>query len=541
MKHLSLLHDNAQLVNGKTLLMRATGKFYTHTVISKHLIEASLDACVVGKSKELRIVEPFCGDGRLITVFIEHAAKRFQNKIWNIEIWDCDEEAVKIAKKTIECVMKEFEISGTVHAKFGDSFQIAQNHFGQFDICLTNPPWEILKPDRRELEKLSADDAASYISMLRERDQTLTSLYPRSKPLKKFSGWGTNLARFGTEVALSLIGDGGVCGVVSPASLLADQMSEELRRWIFGEFSVRDIAYYVAEAKLFEKVDQPSITLVATKCSEKNSPKITTYNKELEPKSFDMTLSEFNCLESSGFVLPIQFGSELMRLQSKWSKLPRFKDLEGPDSSSLWAGRELDETGHLNYLDSSGDYRFVKGRNVKRFGIAEEPTTFVKADGPKIPKSADCYRLVWRDVARPSQKRRVHATIIPPGWVSGNSLNIAYYKDNNLPRLKALLAVVNSLVFESQVRGYLATGHISLGAVRQVRVPILSDKTIEKLAFLVDQCMAGGHAAANGIEIAVAKLYGLNPEEYTVVLSAFGKLEDAEIKVLTNKKEWKQW
>ena len=188
-----------------------------------------------------------------------------------------------------------------------------------------------------------------------------------------------------------------------------------------------------------------------------------------------MSPEEWRRLDENSFIVPLQFGLTVMRMQAAWQHLPKFNEIESHEADGLWAGRELDETGHKKFLAKTGDYLFMKGRMVKRFGIAESPTRFVGRGGPRIPKSADHHRLVWRDVARPNQKRRMHATIIPPGIVTGNSLNVAYFRDGNLLRLKALLAVMNSLVFEAQVRSRLATAHISLGTVREVHIPHLTD------------------------------------------------------------------
>jgi Alw26I/Eco31I/Esp3I family type II restriction m6 adenine DNA methyltransferase len=159
---------------------------------------------------------------------------------------------------------------------------------------------------------------------------------------------------------------------------------------------------------------------------------------------------------------------------------------------------------------------------IRRFGIAEAPTQYIDRAGPRVPKSADSWRLAWRDVSRPSQKRRVQAALIPPGWVSGNSLNVACFRNGELQRLKALLAVMNSLVFEFQVRAYLATAHISLGTVRKVRVPDLADRLlVNKLAALADNCLEHQPCSDMAFEKTIAEVYGLKAIEFELLTSFF--------------------
>lgn len=543
MAQLAFFKKDTQLnVSDKTLLRRVTGRFYTHDLIASHLVEAVLCSSFFSQLESISLVEPFCGDGRLVCKFLDAASKnpRLQRLLWRIEIWDSDGDAVAAARESIRRTANAVGIEAQVKSVVGDTFQIAPERFGEFAICITNPPWEVLKPDRRELVNLDKNEAAQYIEILREQDRALSELYPLSKPLRKFSGWGTNLARCGVELSLRLLAPSGVCGVVSSASLLADQMSERLRHWIFREHKINDIAYYAAEARLFDKVDQPSITLVATAARpDEKVPTLCIYNRKLERSSPVIPLSDWKSLKDNGYILPLQFGLSLIHMQSKLRHFPRMVELEKGNGSGLWAGRELDETGHQRFLGDAGEYLFIKGRMINRFGIAETPTQYVKNNGPKIPSSAEFHRIAWRDVARPNQKRRVHATLIPPGWVSGNSLSVAYYRDNDLQRLKALLGIFNSLVFEAQVRAYLATGHISLGAVRQVRVPPLSDlKITKRLSRLVDNCMAGDASSLVAIEVEVAQLYGLTKEDFILLLSSFEKIDPNETSILLSCKEW---
>jgi Alw26I/Eco31I/Esp3I family type II restriction m6 adenine DNA methyltransferase len=523
----------------KDLLMRVTGRFYTHNFIANHLVDAVLRAWKP-QTNTVKLVEPFCGDGRLVTLLLEKCAITHPGCRWQIEIWDCDQAALDIAKDVIIRTAKRLKITAQVTASAGDSFARTQARLGQFDLCITNPPWEVLKPDRRELTGLTPEETDEYIHLLKKHDEVLRTLYPLSAPLKRFSGWGTNLARCGVEASLRLLSPDGVAGIVSPSSLLADQMFGNIRRWVLSKHCVHDLAFYAAEARLFENVDQASITIVASRTPQNGTaPVLSTYGKDLSKNSLKMSSDEWRNLDEGSFIVPLQFGLAVVKLQAAWQHLPKFCDLESQELGGLWAGRELDETGYEEFLSSSGDYLFLKGRMVKRFGIAEPPTRFVSRRGPQIPKSADHYRVAWRDVARPNQKRRMHAVIIPPGIVTGNSLSIAYFRDDNLPRLKALLAVINSLVFEAQVRSRLATSHISLGSVREVHLPRLEDTGIvNALASLADQAATGDSGAINKLEVEVAQLYGLRRDDMAELLRSFAKIEADEVKKLLSMPEW---
>jgi Alw26I/Eco31I/Esp3I family type II restriction m6 adenine DNA methyltransferase len=539
LEHLKTTGRAEAAEGSKDLLTRVTGRFYTHDFIANNLVDAVLRAWSP-RTETVRVVEPFCGDGRLVTLLLEKSALMHPSLTWEIAIWDCDQEALNIAKDKIIRTARKHNITARVTATVGDTFTRSPDYSGQFDLCITNPPWEVLKPDRRELTGLSPDEAEKYIHLLKKHDAVLRTLYPLSAPLKRFSGWGTNLARCGVEASLRLLAAEGVAGIVSPSSLLADQMFGNIRKWVLSEHSIHDITFYAAEARLFENVDQPSITLVVSRAPQNGTaPVLSTFGKDLAKNSLKMSPDEWRQLDKGSFIVPLQFGLAIIRMQAAWRHLQKFIDLESQEPDGLWAGRELDETGHEKFLAESGEYLFLKGRMVKRFGIAEQPTRFVSLRGPRIPKSAGHYRLVWRDVARPNQKRRMHATIIPPGIVTGNSLNVAYFRDDHLPRLKALLAVMNSLVFEAQVRSRLATGHISLGSVRQVHIPHLTDDSVvNSLAALVDQNASEDEQVSNRLEVLVAQLYGLGRKDMAELLHSFAKMEPEEVNEFLSMPEW---
>lgn len=324
----------------KDLLTRVTGRFYTHDFIANHLVDAVLQAWKP-RTETVKVVEPFCGDGRLIVLLLEKACVTHPGHKWEIETWDCDEAAVTIAKDEIIRTSKRLKITAKVTANAGDSFARTPACSGQFDLCITNPPWEVLKPDRRELTGLSREETDRYVHLLKEHDAILRSLYPLSAPLKRFSGWGTNLARCGVEASLRLLSPEGVAGIVSPSSLLADQMFGNIRRWVLSEHCVHDLAFYAAEARLFENVDQASITIVASRSAQNGTaPVLSTYGKDLSKNSLKMSSNEWGNLDEGSYIVPLQFGLAVVKLQAAWRHLPKFRELESQELDGLWAGRD---------------------------------------------------------------------------------------------------------------------------------------------------------------------------------------------------------
>ena len=134
---------------------------------------------------------------------------------------------------------------------------------------------------------------------------------------------------------------------------------------------------------------------------------------------------------------------------------------------------------------------------------------------------------MWRDISRPSQKRRIHASLLPPGPVTGNSVSVAYFRDGDLPRLLTLLGLVSSMPFELQVRSLLMTNHVSLSVMRAGRLPILDGPAAERVAEAAYSCMAGEPGAEATLERAAGAAYGLDYETWSRIADMF-QLGDLE-------------
>ncbi|WP_425987722.1 hypothetical protein [Afipia sp. DC4300-2b1] len=528
---LSATLDAASSYAGKTLAERVAGRFYTPDILATDLARRLVEALIKSSrtfelSRVLRVCDPFCGDGRLVSAFFAAVSERPElfSRRWVVTLRDIEADAARAAGRRLKEFSRALGLEAEVRVSVGDSF--SQGSPALHDVVVTNPPWELLKPDSRELAQLSEKAKAAHRRSLRELCDVLDARFPNARANNAWGGWGTNLARCGWELALRSCFPGGVLGIVLPSTIMADQASANMRRSVFGRSTLVDLATYPPEARLFSRVDQPVVvaTFVVTPPAFGIDAKIRTFNLERSiQKEGQLKLSESQ-LSAQDYALPVSFAPDSAELIAGLSSFPRFSDLEGGNGSNLWAGRELDETRILEKTVPGHRYPFIKGRMIHRHQVSELPRLSVRASLVKGFHSIAFERIVWRDVARSSQGRRMIGAIIPPGWVAGNSLHVTYFRDGDPQRLRALYAVLSSLIFEFQVRSRLATGHMSLGIVRLARVPLLSGRTLSDLAKATETILWKGEDDAN-LEVAAARAYGLTREQFAEIIAHFPKLD----------------
>jgi Alw26I/Eco31I/Esp3I family type II restriction m6 adenine DNA methyltransferase len=528
---------NHEAAPAQDLLKKASGRYYTGEPVGRRLastVAAAATRCM-GDAREISVLDPFGGDGRLIDWLVQ-AWQRQQTKpvSWNVELWDLSEFGFETARQRFDA-LRAAGIALTFDLQAVDSFRRADG-CSQFDIVITNPPWELLKPDRRELKRLSPESRQAYIAAMRQYDEWLAGQYPISQPRRKFAGWGTNLSRVGLELSVRATRSAGIIGAVMPASLLADDQSAVLRRHLLSSHALTEVVYYPAEGKHYESADVASVTLVM----EADQPPLpmvylTTVGGTVENPIVDSTELPIDKtqLEASEYVLPVAFGSSAARLLTQLAaKHPSWNELESAAPYGLWAGREIDETGSSDWLVplSKGGSPFLKGRMIDRFATLESPTLGVAKAGWRPTASMAHERIVWRDVSRPNQKRRVIATIVPAGLAVGNSLGVAYFRDGATTALRALLGVMCSTIFEFQLRAHLATGHVSLSSLRKIAVPTRRYlDACDRLHSLVDAALAGDAAAAVATDAFVAAVvYGVTRSDYEAILRLYRKIPDVE-------------
>lgn len=507
---------------------RLTGKFYT-----PHNLAFAMPKSAAKDFRPETICDPFCGDGRLVIAWIKHLDQiSALEHLKKVSLWDLDEEAVKAARDQITKELENREAGWVeVETIVGDAFKAELDN--QFELVVTNPPWEQLKPDSRDRVSKSIqyrEEIQHYSMLVAERFPGAASCRKRS-----IGGYTVNLARAGALLAAKLLKPSGILQIILPSTILGDQVSTEFRNDFFSMIDTHELNFYPAEAKLFAGVDQSVAAVTAKAGRATRGFKIRRFNSDLSVSDERMYR-----MISAEEPLPLLVGGEQHQIIERLLKVhPPASWLEVDLRFGLRLGRELDETRISEFFAENGlGVPFLKGRNIERFSAKLEDLPLIDPEKKRIPRSTDERRVVWRDVSRPSQKRRIHACLIPEGIVTGNSLGVARFTSPSPHLLETWLAVLNSLVFEAQVRATLATNHVSQGAIKRCSVPyeIFEDEALR--AFFARHSKHPQSDSEVQMEIAVAKAYKLDRSEFEILLHTFDKLTSSERDSLLSKEAW---
>ncbi|MFZ1643493.1 MAG: DNA methyltransferase [Candidatus Contendobacter sp.] len=168
---------------------------------------------------------------------------------------------------------------------WGFEFDEILNQRGGFDAIITNPPWEIFKPQAKEFfqehsnlvsknkmtikefEKEQAkllknpDIRAAWLEYL-SRFPHVSAWFRAAPQFKhqsaivngKKTGSDINLYKLFTEQCYNLLREGGECGIVIPSGIYTDLGTKGLRDMLFSHCMVTDLVSFSNERYIFEEV-----------------------------------------------------------------------------------------------------------------------------------------------------------------------------------------------------------------------------------------------------------------------------------------------
>src|SRR5437588_5448976 len=188
--------------------------------------------------------------------------------------------------KQIKRALKINDIAQLHPFHWGYEFDQVMNERSGFDIIITNPPWEILKPQAKEFfathSKLVSKNKMRIEEFETEREKLLQNAeirdvwldYQSHFPYQsayfrasqqyenqiatvngKKQGTDINLYKLFTEQCYNLLREGGECGIVIPSGIYTDLGAKQLREMLFSQTQVTGLFCFENRKMIFENVD----------------------------------------------------------------------------------------------------------------------------------------------------------------------------------------------------------------------------------------------------------------------------------------------
>ena len=379
---------------------------------------------------------------------------------------------------------------------------------GGFDVIITNPPWEIFKPqdeeffadydDRIRQKRANRVEKRRIKARLVEDPDILNSYLDYQSGYRHVSAWyrsagqyenqisrvngrkqGTdiNLYKLFTEQCFNLLRDGGACGIVIPSGIYSDLGTKQLRQMLFEKTRLSGLFGFENRQAIFEGVHRSFkfIVLSFEKGGRTDSfPAAFMRHQVEELESFpDGTVDiaiELVRRSSPSSLSVTEFKSDLdVQITEKMLKFP----LLGEELAGKWNVkfyREMDMTNDSDlFHDAPGEGRLplYEGKMIWQFehGYAEPRYWIDEAAGRKrvlgkrgkdTGQTLDYqkYRLGFRAIAASTNERTTIMTVLPRNVFCNHMLPVGYI---NLPAVTSvaglfLCSMLNSFTVDYFIR-----------------------------------------------------------------------------------------
>ncbi|WP_373535763.1 Eco57I restriction-modification methylase domain-containing protein [Microcoleus sp.] len=435
-------------------------------------------------------------------------------------------EQAQISGKPIKRNLAIADIEALKPFHWGYEFDEILHQRGGFDAIITNPPWEIFKPDAKEFfanhsnlvtkkkmdiksfekeqKKLLQDIDISNAWLEYQSDYPHVSAYFRSAEQYKNqisivngkkAGTDINLYKLFVEQCFNLLRSGGECGIVIPSGIYTDLGTKQLREMLFSQTQVTGLFCLENRKNIFEGVDSRFKFVVLT--FEKNG--ITTEFPSAFMRLDVDELQRFPAADS------LQISVELVRKLSPDSlsvmefknhgdiriaeKMLQFpllgEQIEGKWNLRLSQEIHMTNDSHLFKTESGkGLVPLVQGNMFHQFQHNFAlPKYYIDLDEGRseiLGKIQDTdqklsyqdYRLVHRRIGRNTDQRSLIACVLPRNRFCADT---AQTVKTILPYTTTVFiaAIFNSFVADYEIRKRI-TAHLDMHFMYAFRVPRLT-------------------------------------------------------------------
>ncbi len=405
---------------------------------------------------------------------------------------------------------------------------------GGFDAIITNPPWDIFKPNSKEFfsdySELVSINKMTIKEFEKEQEELLkkpairkawmkylnrfphVSLYFRkvdqfknqiSVVNGKKAGSDINMYKLFTEQCFNLLRTSGNCGIVIPSGIYTDLGTKQLRQMFFEQTSITGLFGFENRKQIFDNVDSRFKFVVLTFEKGKSTKSFPTAFmrhdvNELEnfPKYGAITMTiDFIKKQSPDSLSIIEIKNEEdMEITLKMSPFPVFglslngdwkigllNEFHMTNDSHLYQTKQLKNM--LPLIEGKMFWQFQYPYDDPKYWLNEKEARkslfgTAKDTGQKL--DYEHYRLAFRDIAASTNERCMIMTLLPKNVFCPHTVSLEKIYDiktntttdiGNENRLVAL-SFCNSFVFDYQIRKRV-TNHLSFYIVNDVPLPRL--------------------------------------------------------------------
>lgn len=413
---------------------------------------------------------------------------------------------------------------------WGYEFDQVMNERGGFDIIITNPPWEALKPQAKEFftdystlvtkKKMRIEEFETERAKLLQDEETrgawlkyqsgfpFQSAYFRaaqqyqnqiSTVNGKKQGTDINLYKLFTEQCYNLLSEGGDCGIVIPSGIYTDLGAKQLREMLFNETKVTGLFCFENSKAIFEGVHRSYKFVVLTYEKDGQTQKFPAAfmrhdveELELFPRvgALEMSVDLIHRLSPDSLSVMEFKNATDVQIAQKMMKFP----LLGERLSDIWNvvfGNEFHMTNdhHLFKIEPGpGRLPLYEGKMIHQFiHTLAQPRYWVDEQegraailGRNLDTNQELeyqqYRLGYRSIARSTDARTMIATVLPPRVFYGHSIN-ATHNRLKAQELLFITSMLNSFILDFSLRQRVSA-NLTMFYIYQLSVPRLTEQNI---------------------------------------------------------------
>ncbi len=455
----------------------------------------------------------------LLNEFKDELGIQFEEAQWNTEK---NKEARSKKRK-----LRTEDIEALTPFHWGYKFDSIVKEHGGFDAIITNPPWEVFKPNGKEFflrysdlitrKKMRIEDFKKHQKELLKDPEILAawldylndfkyvSSYVRSASCYQHqigevngrkTGSDLNLYKLFTERCYRLLRDGGQCGIVIPSGIYTDLGAKALREMLFDKTRITGLFCFENKKEIFEGVHRSFkfITLTFSKGGKTETFPAAFMRHEVqeldgfpETGALDLSVDLIKKLSPDSISvmefktpLDVQIAEKMLRfpllgeeIQDKWNV--KFSSEFHMTSASHLFKTESGE-GRLPLYEGKMIWQFQHGYTDPRYWIDEkEGRTALLGRTKDTDQKLDyqAYRLGFRDIARNTDTRTLISTIIPASLFCGNTIPLVI-QPKDPKELIFLMSVFNSICADWLIRQKIST-HCNFFYMYQIAIPRLTE------------------------------------------------------------------